>query len=184
MNKATILSIIAIVGIAIVIPAIWAVTTNIGLDNQSARLINKSEAQKENLKVVYDKVWKVISQKAQVTDKYAGDFKGIYTEIMDSRYEKGDGTLMKWIHERNPNFDASLYASLSNSIEGLRSEFAMEQKKLLSVKEQHDNLRTTWPGTWFVSADPIEVEVITSGKTKQVFVTGEENDVDVFGSER
>ena len=54
---------------------------------------------------------KVLKQKAQVTDEYKSAFESIYPKLIEGRYSKGDGSLMKWIKESNPNFDVSLYQS-------------------------------------------------------------------------
>lgn len=103
----------------------------------------------------------------------------MYVPLMEGRYATG-GSFMKWIKEHNPQFDFSLYKDIMNSIEGLRAEFANVQIKLRDLKREHDNLLDTFPGSWFLSGrDHIKVQLVTSGKTKQVFEAGEENDVDL-----
>ena len=93
-------------------------------NNSEVALRNEVEANIQDLENVYDKMWKIISQKAQISQEYKSSFDEIYTHIMDARYDKGDGTLMKWIQESNPNFDVSLYKDLAQSVEILRTEFA------------------------------------------------------------
>ncbi len=156
------------------------VTKCIGWSNTEIDLRNTFTAQETVCKGFYDKMWKILKSQAQITDKYAKDFEKIYTGIMEGRYSSGGG-MMKWVQERNPKFDASMYKNLMGSVEVQREGFFREQKKLVDLKRTHDNLRQKFPSKLVVgSADPLEVNLITSSKTKKVFETGEENDIDLF----
>ena len=127
-------------------------------------------------------MWKVLQQKAGIVDKYSKDFEKIYVKIMEGRYSSGGG-LMKWVQERNPEFDASLYKDLMASVEAQREGFHREQSTLIDIDRQHKNLRQKLPSKFFVgSAEAFELKIITSAKSKQVFETGEENDVDLFNN--
>jgi hypothetical protein len=175
---AIVAAIVAVFGIVMV--GVYGVSVS----NKEVRVRNQGKMQQKNLEVVYDETWKVISQIAQVADKYADDFKDIYSNIMSERYSKGDGSLMKWVHERNPDFDPSLYNKLANAIEGKRAKFAAEQKKMLEIKRVHDDIRLTFPSSLICGGRPeIEVQLVTSAKTQKAFETGEENDVNVFGGQ-
>ena len=154
----------------------------VNYNNREVSLRNLAEAQRGNIENVYDKMWKILQQKAQVTDEYKVAFREIYPQLIEGRYSQGDGSLMKWIQESNPNFDTSLYKDLMNSIEVERNYFSSEQKKMLDIIRQHNTLRHTIPSGWFVGARPqIEYAVISSFKAKAVMETGEDNDVDLFG---
>jgi len=74
---------------------------NISYDNQEIELRVDAQAQEKKCEAYFDKMWKILKQKAQVTDQYKDAFKDIYIGIMEGRYSKGDGTLMKWIQENN-----------------------------------------------------------------------------------
>lgn len=173
---------IGIVGVIIaLLSGIIFAAVFVGYFNSEARLRNQFNAQQKNLEVVYDETWKVISQTAQVSDQYATQFKEIYVNIMDARYSKGDGTLMKWIHEANPNFDSSLYEKLATAIEAKRATFAREQKKALDIKRQHDDLRTTFPSNLVCGGKPeLELKLVTSTRTSKAFETGVDDEVDLF----
>ena len=127
-------------------------------------------------------MWKVIQQKAQVTTEYKDAFAKIYPEIISGRYSgDGDGSLMKWVTESNPNFDTSLYTDLMQSIEILRSEFQRNQETMLDLVREHKTLCTTYPGRWFISNTmEIEYTVISSTKSKVVMETGIDDDVKLF----
>lgn len=153
-----------------------------GYNNKEIALRAKAEAQVGKIEGVHDKMWKVIQQKAQVTTEYKDAFAEIYPEIISGRYSgNGDGSLMKWVTESNPNFDTSLYTDLMQSIEILRSEFQRNQETMLDLVREHKTLCTTYPGRWFISNTmEIEYTVISSTKSKVVMETGIDDDVKLF----
>lgn len=134
-------------------------------------------------KVDYDAMWKVIQQQAGVVDKYQKSFKDIYTDLIDGRYSNGEGQgqLMMWIQEHNPEFDASLFTKLMNTIESMRIDFATRQKELLAIEQDYNQAIVTFPGSFFLSdRKPLEVTIITSTKTERVYDTGVDDDVELF----
>jgi len=154
----------------------------VSASNREIDLRNLITQQEKVREANFDKMWKVISQKAQIPGQYKNDFKEVYTPLIEGRYS-GDGQMfMKWIHEHNPQFEgAALYKDLMTSIEGLRESFFQEQKKILSMKKQHDDLLMKFPSCIFVGGrDRIEVKVISSTKTKEIVSSGIEDDVTLF----
>jgi hypothetical protein len=127
-------------------------------------------------------MWKILKQKAGVTDQYKQAFNEIYPKLIEGRYSKGDGSLMKWITESNPQFDASMYKDLMKSIEVERTGFFNEQSVLIDMQREHSAFLQKVPNRWFLSANlkPVEIKVITSADTKETYSTGEENNVDLF----
>jgi len=173
------LGLVAVVGIMV---AVWAIS----LSNSEIKLKNRGNAQQEVCAAFFDKMWKILQQKAGVTDQYKDGFKEIYTALMEGRYSndgngQGQQTFMKWIQESNPTFDVSLYKDLMASIEGERNGFFVEQEKLIDIDRQHKDMRMTFPNTLVLSkrAD-LGIKVIKSFKTDEVYNTGQENDVDLF----
>ena len=139
------------VAIIVVIFGIAGCGSYVSYNNSEVALRNEVEANIQDLENVYDKMWKIISQKAQISQEYKSSFDEIYTHIMDSRYDKGDGTLMKWIQESNPNFDVSLYKDLAQSVEILRTEFANKQTTIIDKIREHKTMGETMPGCWLIS---------------------------------
>lgn len=169
-------AVVAIFGLSI---AMWGV----GVSNTEIELREQAVAQEKDNQNIYQKVWTVIKQKAQVTDKYATDFKDIYANLMNERYEGDEKSnpTFKWIHEQNPAFSVEMYKDLADSIEALRAEFTRVQSRLIDIKREHDVLRKRFPSKLIVGNRPeLEITIVTSQKTKEVFRTGEENNVDVF----
>jgi hypothetical protein len=152
------------------------------VSNTEVRLVNRGEAQQQVCEAYFDKMWKILQQKAGVTDQYKNSFKEVYTPLIEGRYsgEKGQ-SLMKWIKESNPQFDVSLYKDLMASIEGERNGFFIEQEKLIDIDRQHKDLIMTFPNSIVVGNRPnLEYKIIKSLKTDEVYKTGQENDVDLF----
>lgn len=181
MNKGLLVGLLGLAAAIMVVVLMY-----VSYNNAEVRLRNQAEAQQQNLEVVYDATWKIIQQKAGVSSQYALDFKEIYPELMEGRYDNElGGALMSWITEHNPEFDTALYQDLMRSIEAERTKFAREQLRLLDIKREHDNVRETFPGSLFVGSRPeIEIKLVTSAKTGEAFSTGQENDVELFGSPR
>ena len=126
-------------------------------------------------------MWKVLQQKAQVSNEYKEAFSEIYPQLIEGRYSQGDGSLMKWITEANPTFDTSLYKDLMLSIELLRTEFQKSQERMLDIIREHNVLLTTMPSKWFISnTSKIEYTVISSTRSKTVMNTGIDDEVDLF----
>lgn len=174
----TILAIVVILFIA----GISMVGMYFSYNNKEVNLREQCEAQRGKIESTYDKMWKIISQKAQVSEQYKESFKEIYPELISGRYANDNGgTLMKWIQESNPNFDASLYKDLMQSIEIERTSFAKSQERMMDLIREHTVLCNTYPGKWFITnTTPIEYEVISSTKSKAVMETSLDDDINVF----
>lgn len=174
MNKIVVILILSLIcligGVAI---------TGVSYSNKDVELRNLISAKQKDNENVFDSMWKIISQQAQVSNQYKESFKEIYPELIAGRYSSG-GQMMKWIQESNPNFDTSLYKQLMTSIEAQRMRFASNQTTLLDYKREHDNLVAKIPSKWFVSHTPIEIKIITSEKTEETFSTGKEEDINLF----
>jgi hypothetical protein len=172
---------LAVVGFGVII-GIMLIVWGVGVSNGEIKLRNKIVAKVDVIDAYYDKMWKTIKQQAGCTDEYKSAFKEIYPALMEGRYS-GDnkGKLMLWIKEDNPEFKPDLLAKLMAAIEGLRDGFFTEQKQYRAMIEQHDNMRMVFPSSTIVGGRPqIVAQMITSGKTKEVRASGEENDVDLF----
>ena len=152
----------------------------VSYSNKEISLRNQSNAQIGKIEGVYDKMWKVIQQKAKVTSEYKEAFKEIYPELISGRYSEGE-ELMKWIQEDNPDFDASLYKDLMQSIEILRTEFQHAQERELDIIREHNNLRQKFPGSLFVgNREEINYNIISSTQAKTIMTTGLDDDIELW----
>lgn len=177
---------VIIIGVSILTFVIIVVIIGVSASNKEIRLRSQITAQKQVCEAFYDKLWKVIAQKAQVADQYKDAFKEIYPQLIEGRYgnEKG-GTLMKWITESNPTFDVSLYKDLMTSIEAERAGFFMEQKRLVDLNNEHRIIRQTFPASIFIGGrSDIAITIVSSDATKKVMETGKENDIDIFKTDK
>ena len=179
MNLKKIITLVS-VGLACLL-IIIGVSMYFTYNNQEISLRKESIAQKGKIEGVYDKMWKILQQKAQVTDQYKESFSEIYPNLIEGRYSKGDGSLMKWIQENNPNFDTSLYKDLMESIESQREAFQTSQERMLDIIREHNTLCKQFPSKWFISDDSdINYIVISSTVSKQVMETAKDDNIDLF----
>ena len=149
------------------------------IENRQRLLVTTTQQKNQ---VIFDNVWKTISQQVQVSDDYKNSFKEIYVGMADARFSKGDGSLMKWVQESNPNFDMSLFKTLMHTIEGKNMEFAESQKQLLDLGREHDLILTTPPASLFYSLlgkKHIDLTIVTSTRTENAFKTGKDDNVDI-----
>ena len=174
-----------IIGISVAVIVALSLLIGIGCyfsyNNEEVSLRQEAEAQRGKIESVYDAMWKILSQKAQVSNEYKDAFAKIYPELIEGRYSQGDGSLMKWIQESNPEFDTSLYKDLMQSIELQRTIFMKTQEQMLDLIREHTVLCTTYPGKWFISNKrPIDYTIISSTRSKMTMETGIDDDVDLF----
>lgn len=174
--KKSIIIILAVLTLGIIVGSSW-----VKYSNQEVSLRNEYDAQKKILETSYDKMWKTLSQKAQVSNEYKEGFNEIYQNMIAGRYQQGDGSLMKWIQESNPTFDPSLYKDLMASIDSERTGVKFANDRMTDIKREHQDLRLKFPSSLFVgSRQELEDFVISSTKTKKVMETGVDDDVELF----
>lgn len=150
-------------------------------NNKEVRLREAITAKIEVNKSSYTKMWEVLNQKAGVTKEYAKNFKEIYPDLIAGRYSNGQGQLMNWIQEHNPNFDTNLYKDLMMSIEAQRESFHSNQVALQDLSRQHNSLLKTIPSKWFLSSvEPIDVPNVINDEAEKAFETGKEVKMNLF----
>lgn len=157
---------------------------SVSIKNHHADILAQAEAQQKANEVIYDEVWKVLAQKAQILDKYASDFKSVYASIFDERYQgqnSGQSPAFMWIKEHNPNFSMEMYKDLSSAVEVYRGKFSRAQQRLIDIKQEDSKMHMKFPSNFFVGSKKcLDINIVTSAKTKNTFLTGEENDIDMF----
>lgn len=153
--------------------------TEVGLRNQFNQKITERTS-------FYDKMWKTLSQKSQITLRNDSSFRQNVNIIMSGRRD-AQNVVFKWITESNPNANfeqvSLLYQDLSRSVEAQREGFFTQEKVLQDIKLQHDNLLTTFPGSIILSIlgrKHLIYKPITSDHTDSVISTSKDNNVDLF----
>ena len=171
-----------IILICVIVVLIVLVGMYFTYNNKEVSLRKEINAQRGKIESVHDKMWKVIQQKAEVSEKYRETFEKIYPELISGRYAHDGNNAMKWIQEANPDFDTSLYKDLQQAIEIQREYFNNAQTRMLDVIKERETLLEQYPAKWFISnKEKIEYEVISSTKTKSTITTGIDDEVNVFG---
>lgn len=172
---------IGIIIIIAVVVVIALVAMYFSYNNKEINLRKEAEAQLGKIESVHDKMWKVIKQKANVTEQYRDMFEKVYPDIIAGRYSGEGATAMKWIQEANPEIDASLYKDLMQSIEIQREHLNTAQTRMLDVIRERDALIESYPSRWFISnKSTIEYEVISSTRTKSIMDTRIDDDIEMF----
>lgn len=169
----------SVVGLFVII-YMWM---SISYNNYANRTEVAAKSKTKACKVDYDDMWKTIKQQAGVVDKYQESFNKIYSDLIAGRYsdKDGQGQLMSWIQEHNPQFDPSMFKQLMNTIESKRTDFATRQKELIAIQDEYNQTIVAFPGSWFLSnRKEMDVQIITSTKTEEVYKTGKEDDIEVF----
>jgi hypothetical protein len=155
---------------------IWYMSTS----NREVRLRNQFNAQVKANQVNYDNLWKTISQKYQLSTEYKNGMVEVIKAIAEGRQ---GGSLFKTVQEAMPGFDASIIKDVMATVEGKRNMFEAQQKKLIDIKREHDDMRTVRPASWICSGRPeLELKLVTSGRTNDAFDNGEDNDVSLSGA--
>ncbi len=175
-----------IIGVSVCLLLLITVITwfsmSVGATNGEIELRTQVEAQQKKCETYFDKMWKILKEKAGVTDQYKKAFQDIYPALIAGRYSgQSDGSLMKWVTESNPTFDASMYKDLMQSIEIERTGFNNEQERLIDLNREHSALLQKIPSKWFLGGiKKIEIKLITSSRTEEAFKTGKEDNIDLF----
>lgn len=164
-----------------VIFGIFYLVLDIQYENQEVSLRNSITNKIEANQSHFSKMQNIIFGSAEVAEKYSKDFKEIYPKLMEGRYGKGDGTLMKWIQESHPNYSPELLATLQRQIEAERNSFHQTQLQLIDFKRSHDNLLDVFPGSFFLSdKKKIDVPIVKNKGTVEIFENETEEPKSLF----
>lgn len=166
---------------------------------------NSLKAQYVENQNTYSAFTSTVLEKAGVADGHADKFGEIFLQSMDSRYE-GKNPMMNWITEQNPGLETDLYKEVSISIEAGRQDFRRQQKLLTDKKRVYEDTLYQFPGFMLASAfgfpgevrgvyapnkdldgdgrlTPLDYPIVVTGKTRQVFESGEDEILNPFGKE-
>lgn len=154
---------------------------SISVQNDEVQARNRTEAQIKVVEINHDKMWKVLAQKAGISQQFKPkDYVDMLAQVVEGR--KG-GSFSKMVKEQNPNYDITLLRDLGQSVEAEHATVVREEKKLLEYNQDHMNIiKDRWKRK-FLDIDqvkPIEVVVITSTRSKAAATTGVDDDVDLF----
>jgi len=165
---------------------VFFISTYAYFNNKEVALRTTFNQQMNNRTALFDKMWKIISQKAQVAKAYDSSFVRIVKESMDARKD-GVNIMMKWVTESNPTLQANtvqeLYRDLSRTIESERNSFFEREELLSSIQQQHSVFLLSFPNNFyniFMGRKELVYKPITSGRTDGVIQSGQDNDVNVF----
>jgi hypothetical protein len=204
--------------VVLVIAAIVAIGVSVffydmGVDNKEMALRERFKGQEKVCKTSHDLMFKVITQNAQVTEKYSDDFEKIFAKISDNLM--GDDAILKLVAGFNPNLSPDMYKELMTTIKTERAKFKRAQDICIDVSREYATYIKTKPQTWFInneildgkdyydrrfSKDEIKnlkltmeteeawsilaYKPVTSTNTEDVFEKGVDDNVDLFSNSK
>lgn len=176
LNKIILVVCLGVVALMLLI----GVSMSFSYNNQEVELRQQAEAQRGKVEVVYDNMWKIIHQTNEVKNSYSSDFKDVVKGMMEGRYSKGDGSLMKLVVEQNPNLSSDMYIRVMDAIQIERTNFTKQQERMLDIIREHTTLCNTLPSKWFISNNKvIEYTPISSTRAKEVMKSGVDDNVEL-----
>lgn len=149
--------------------------------NKSAIYQNQYKQKEFERKSFYDKLWKVYSQKMDLTIKNKETFIEVTKIIMENRAD-GKNVAWKWLQE-NQNIPyeefTKFYSDLSIYIEEQREEYFKLEKDIQNIANSNNVLLDTFPNVLYnkmLKCQKINYECgFTSDKTDNVFKSKKEN---------
>lgn len=149
----------------------------INLFNKEKMLRNQVAAQQKTNEASFDKMWKIIQSQTKVSEKERESFRATYVDIMQAtKGVVGQASLAAFFTQSKIDVNNELFSKLMTTIESQRESFYRDQKLLLDIQLQHNNLISTFPGNLF-GFEPLNVKIVTSSKASDAFETGEENEI-------
>lgn len=166
--------IIGIISGLIVIAGIICLSMYFSYNNQHKDFHNRYNAETSAFEARLDNMWKIISDKFDMSQQYANDFKEI-AKINIGAFNEG-GEVWKWVSTQLPQIDPSIYKEVMATIESERLSLENSQKKIIDITREHNNLVTKVPSSWFISdKDKLEWTTVSSTETKEIMQTRIDN---------
>lgn len=156
---------------------VFGISYWISTSNKEIEIRNGFTAAKKERETSLDNMWKKISQKYQLNNQYASDFKNIIELSVQGRE---GGQLLKFTKEAYPQLSTELYKDVMATIDGERDNLKRSQDRLADIQREHNNLLMKFPSSIVVgSREPITYTIVSSTKTIEILNTGKEDDIDL-----
>jgi len=203
--KKTLITLGVLIVVLIAVSFFW----DMSVDNKEIDLRKQHYAQVDVCKTSHDAMWKVIAQDAEITDKYKQDFEEIFPKIANNMMS--DEAMFQWMAGFNPEYSPDLYKELMKTIKTERSKFKRAQDIAIDISREYKAYIQKKPATWMINNDILEAleykkysleeveqlsladntyeaylvlsyKPVLSTKTNDVFKTGLDDDVKLFGN--
>ena len=146
---------------------------SISYQNSYERIGEDILSQYKKIETDYDKKSRIILQQAGIAKKFTSEFRGIYKDMMTSRYgSEGSKAAFQWIKEQNPQLSDALYAKLMTTVEAQHTAFSRKQEKVAMMVAESNKMLKTAPSKWFVDGEIKEAKIVSSSNTKVIMETG------------
>lgn len=169
-----------ILGLSALVFVLGAVTIGsvIGVHNDLTAQEKALTAQYKQNQNNYSNMFNKFKEVAAVPAMYTEDLEKVFNSAITKRYgEQGTQAMFQFIQEHNPNFDASLYRQIQQTVEAGRNDFEANQKTLLDMKATYETELGVFPNNvvagflGFPKVDLDEYDVVINVETEQAFET-------------
>lgn len=186
MNKlvAIGLAVIAFLAITFMGFVFWGISLNNTEITLRTNIENKITANRAD----FDNMKKTILQSAQISDKEVDALKNIiigYANVRGGLNDNNSNMIsISALHEAVPSITSiETLKNLQNIVTAQRNSWTFRQKELIDLKREHDILIRKFPASIIFSIlgrHEIEIQIITSHATQEIFKTGQDNDTNLF----
>lgn len=157
--------------------ALAAILWVFSIFNGEVVLRNTFLAKKKAVETSHDTVWKVISQKYNISEDYKDTFIQGLKAVAAGRE---GGSLFKMNTESSAQLGLStdIFMAMMATIEGQRAMLKREQDSLVDVWREHKTFCEKMPNSFLLSGKALpEPVMITSSRTALAVETGKDDDV-------
>lgn len=178
--KAVVIAVAIVIG-GLGVMGVVAASSIVNVLDGEVKLRNQAEAQLLVNEAAFDKMWKIIAQRAQI----AKSSRETQIQLVEALTAGRGASFINAVKEQNPDsaFNMEQFTSLGNSIEAQREGFFREQQKLIDyVKLEQRMFQDTFSGfvLGFTSREPMDDPlVVSSTHSKEVMTTGEDNNTEL-----
>jgi len=161
---------LVLIGIVVLALGVGLFFYDMGIDNKEMALRERFKGQEKICKTSHDNMFKVITQGAEVTDKYSADFESIFGKIAGDLMD--DNAMLQLVSGFNPNLSPDIYKELMATIKTERAKFKQAQDICIDVSREYATYIKTKPTTWFINDEILEGKSFYDRRfTKEEIVT-------------
>ena len=147
-------------------------------NRQEVQARNACQAQLGNVENVLDNMWKNFQEIGGIADRERETAMKLFKEYAEARTSDGQGQMMAWVTEQNPNISSKIYEDLQARLTAGRQEYRESQTYMLELVRAYSNIVADPFKSIFVkNTTSFKFVVISSEGTKAAVETGKDERV-------
>lgn len=134
----------------VVLAALIAVTAYVGANDYAAGAEAQLRAARDDNKNILAQYQQKVLEAVQVPEMYKNDLKEVISADVQGRYgPEGSKATVQFLKEHAVNFDAGLYKTITEIIQGGRKDFEIGQTRMIDIRRSYETqLGYAWRGFW------------------------------------